>query len=61
MLVDHKQFETLNGPILNRDAMTGHTAILVWTLIGSAGLVLATYLVRLVSYHPGSVSGCLRS
>ncbi|MEO1380208.1 MAG: hypothetical protein AAFU69_07610 [Pseudomonadota bacterium] len=49
MLVDHKQFETLNGPILNRDAMTGHTAILVWTLIGSVGLVLATYLVRLVS------------
>ena len=49
MLVDLKQFETLNGPILNRDAMTGHTAILVWTLIGSVGLVLATYLVRLVS------------
>ncbi|MEM1087241.1 MAG: hypothetical protein AAGH90_05885 [Pseudomonadota bacterium] len=49
MLVNHKQFETLNGPFLNRNAMRGHTAILLWTLVGSTGLVLATYLARLIS------------
>lgn len=48
MLVNHKQFESLNGPILDRNAMYGHTRVLLWTVGASLGLVALTYVARLL-------------
>ena len=49
MLVNHKQFDTLNGPMLDRSEMQGHTSVLLWTVAASIGLVALTYMVRLLS------------
>lgn len=37
-----------NGPILNRDAMQGHTTILMGTTALLAGVILMTGLIRLI-------------
>lgn len=48
MIVNYKQFDTLNGPMLDRSEMHGHTSVLLWTVAASLGLVALTYLVRIL-------------